>query len=232
MQNETYNLSELLRLKSLNFIFDSWKIWEFSECFWLFHSQIHNKSSSCSSTFPPQGSIKCVRRFFPFMRRVLSAAFEAILSRRAVSWGSSAPKDTQIHSPTRRKLRIKKVKAYGQVIVDALQSCYNTHTHTHTHTNTHTSLPKWLRNVQRFVLFIIIVHHNIMSWWVTSCEGASDRQILYSWGIQHKNVLTAFIGLRVFNCLKDQCKVLTLTRHVSVSITQNFVTQTRGQRQI
>ena len=44
----------------------------------------------------------------------------------------------------------------------------------------------------------------------------------HSSGIQHKNVLTAFIGLRVFNCLKDQCKVLTLTQHVSVSITHNF----------
>lgn len=69
-----------------------------------------------------------------------------------------------------------------------------------------------------------------MSSRVTLREGPSGRRMLHSSGIQHKNVLTAFIGLRVFNCLKDQCKVLTLTRHVSVSITHNFVPpKTRSQ---
>lgn len=63
-------------------------------------------------------------------------------------------------------------------------------------------------------------YYELASDLVWSCQ---CRRILYSWRIQHKNVLTAFTGLHVFNCLKDQCKVLTLTRHVSVSISHNFV---------
>lgn len=30
------------------------------------------------------------------------------------------------------------------------------------------------------------LHHNIVSLWLTLCEGASDRRILYRWEIQHK----------------------------------------------
>lgn len=86
---------------------------------------------------------------------------------------------------------------------------------------------------QDLFLFIhIFLHQNIMSFGVTLCEGASDGQILHSREIKHKNVLTAFIGLHVFNCLKNQCKVLTLTRLVSVSITHNFVSRTGSERQI
>lgn len=41
------------------------------------------------------------------------------------------------------------------------------------------------------------------------CAQSKGGKYFYSWKIRHNKVLTAFISLRIRDCLKDQCKVLT-----------------------
>lgn len=150
---------------------------------------------------------------------LLSPKFEAVLSCRAFSEGSFAPWDSPaftqntchrfIHSQRARKGEREKLRE-RELLTNHLWTAILQQTLIFTFSPSFHQTSK----LQIDCLSLLIFHiYTFCHSWATLNE-RSGRQMFYSWEIPHKNLLTAF---NVFNCLKDQCKVLTLQRAMFLS---------------